>query len=197
MKFNDYLKEELEKLKEAYSGLEAEGYENGVNASANTQYYPREKNQFIEVNSTLLIPEKYYKKFMEKVFVHKGVRAYVAFLLYKYKIHIANGLVPAYSNHTTKYQEKDQNLIRVAFRPNLDDWAELKLYRVSFGMSISAFLVYLLIADFVDFAQTVSYFLGAVGISQSPDFDLSAKVYLSRKNSIYTVIFQYRKSPDS
>ena len=197
MKFNDYLKEELEKLKEAYSGLEAEGYENGVNASANTQYYPREKNQFIEVNSTLLIPEKYYKKFMEKVFVHKGVRAYVAFLLYKYKIHIANGLVPAYSNHTTKYQEKDQNLIRVAFRPNLDDWAELKLYRISFGMSISAFLVYLLIADFVDFAQTVSYFLGAVGISQSPDFDLSAKVYLSRKNSIYTVIFQYRKSPDS
>ena len=197
MKFDDYLKEELEKLKEGFWGIEAEGYENGVNISANTQYYPREKNQFIEVNSTLLIPEKYYKKFMEKVFLHKGVRAYVAHLLFKYKIHIANGLVPAYSNHTTKYQAKDQNLIRVAFRPNLDDWAELKLYRISFGMSISAFLVYLLIADFVEFAQTVSYFLAAVGISQSPQFDLWAKVYLSRKKSEYYTIFQYRNSPDS
>ena len=197
MDYKEYLKEELEKHKEKFWGLQAEGYENGMEISEDTKDYPREKDPYIDISSTLLIPEKYYEKFQEKIVSHQGVRGYVAHLLFKYKLHIANGLVPPYSNHTTKYQEKNQNLIRVAFRPRLDDWAELKLYRISFGMSISAFLVYLLIADFVDFAQTVSYFLGAVGISQSPDFDLSAKVYLSRKNSIYTVIFQYRKSPDS
>ena len=124
------------------------------------------------------------------------VRAYIAYLLRKYKIHIANGLIPSYRNHTTKYQEKNQNLIRVAFRPNLDDWAELKLYRISFGMSISAFLVYLLLADFVDFGRKISYFLVAVGISISPNFGLWAKVYLSRNKHYYTTIFQWRESPD-
>ncbi|MBP7283081.1 MAG: DUF1564 family protein [Leptospiraceae bacterium] len=196
MEFNDYLKEAVRQTKEEWSGIYGDGYENGVNISANTVHLPHEKNPFTEINSTLLIPEKYYKRFIEKVVLHQGVRAYIAHLLLKYKIHIANGLIPTYQNHTTKYQEKNQNLIKVAFRPNLDDWAELKLYRISFGMSISAFLVYLLIADFAEFAQTVSYFLGAVGIPLSPSFDLWAKVYLSRKKSIYTTVFQYRKSPD-
>jgi len=196
MEYNEYLKEKLAQAREDYFGIYADDYENGKNASENTKRFPREKNPLIEINSTLLIPEKYYKNFMEKVVLHQGVRAYVAHLLLKYKVHIANGLTPTYNNHTTKYQDKNQNLIKVAFRPNLDDWAELKLYRVCFGMSISAFLVYLLIADSVDFAQKVSYFLGAVGIPSSPNFDLWAKVYLSRKNQHYTAVFQYRNSPD-
>lgn len=194
MNFNEYLKEELEKIKENFFGLHAEGYENGKNFSAHTKRFLREKNPFIEINSTLLIPEKHYQKFLEKVSRFKGVRAYVAHLLFKYKIHIANGMLPSYCNHTTKYQEKNQNLIKVAFRPNLDDWAELKLYRVSLGMSISAILVYLLIADSVDFAESLSYFLGIVGIPQSPIFDLCAKVYLSRQKSHYSTVFQYRES---
>ncbi|MBP7280019.1 MAG: DUF1564 family protein [Leptospiraceae bacterium] len=194
MKFDEYLKKELENSKDNLWGIYAEGFENGVNVSAHTARFPREKNPLIEINSTLLIPEKYYQKFIEKVTLHQGVRAYIAYLLFKYKIHIANGMVPAYTNHTTKYQEKNQNLIKVAFRPNLDDWAELKLYRVSFGMSISAFLVYLLIADSVDFAEEMSYFMGVVGIPQSPIFDLCAKVYLSRKMSSYLIVFQYRES---
>ncbi|MBP7281769.1 MAG: DUF1564 family protein [Leptospiraceae bacterium] len=196
MEFNEYLKEKLAQATEDYFGIYADGYENGKNASENTKRFPREKNPLIEINSTLLIPEKYYKKFMEKVVYYQGVRAYVAHLLFKYKIHIANGLVPSYRNHTTKYQEKNQNLIKVAFRPNLDDWAELKLYRACFGISISAFFVYLLIADSVDFAQKISYFLGAVGIPVSSSFDLWAKVHLSRKNQCYTTIFQYRNSRD-
>nr|MBP9887770.1 hypothetical protein [Leptospiraceae bacterium] len=103
MNFNDYLKEQLAQAKEEYSGIDAEGYENGVNVSTQKMHFPREHNPFIEINSTLLIPEKYYKKFREKVVFHQGVRAYIAHLLFKYKIHIANGMIPAYSNHTTKY----------------------------------------------------------------------------------------------
>lgn len=195
MEYNEFLKQELERIKENYfGGINAEGYVDGKNISANKKNFPRENNEFIEINSTLLIPEKFYNLFKQKVAQHRGVRAYVAYLLFKYKTHIVNGMVPSYRNHTTKYQEKNQNLIKVAFRPNLDDWAELKLYRVSFGMSISAFLVYLLIADSVDFAEKLSYYLAAVGIPQIPNFDLCAKVYLSRKKSYYSTVFQYRNS---
>ncbi|HMV43699.1 MAG TPA: DUF1564 family protein, partial [Leptospiraceae bacterium] len=107
---------------------------------------------------------------------------------------ITNGLVPGYSNVTTKYQEKGQNLQKIAFRPMPQDWAELKLYRVSFGMSISAFLVYLLIADSVDFVKASSAHLATVGISEVSKFDLYAKVFLTNNRSDYTIVFQYRKS---
>lgn len=157
-------------------------------------YFPRNYCQESDFNSTLLIPEKYIAIFYQKISSHKGVRAYIAYLLKKYQIHIANGLIPGYSKVTTKYQEKGQNLQRIAFRPKPEDWAELKLYRVSFGMSISAFVVYLVIADSVDFAETFSNYLASVGISPIPQFDLFAKVQLCNKRSDYTIIFQYRKS---
>jgi hypothetical protein len=197
MNFDEMIKESIQEWKEENLwGMYAEGYKEGVNASAQTVRLPRSKNPFTEINATLLIPEKHFKQFLLRRAAYGGVRPYIAHLLRKYRLHIACGIVPTYRNHTTKYQEKDQNLIRVAFRPNLDDWAELKLYRVSFGMSISAFLVYLLLADFVDFAEKVSHYLGVVGIPQSPNLDLWAKVYLSRKKSEYTIFFQYRPSPD-
>jgi len=96
---------------------------------------------------------------------------------------------------TTKYQEKGQELQKVAFRPKPEDWAELKLYRISFGMSISAFLVYLLIADSVDFAETLSDYLTGVGITTTPNFNLTAKVYLWNERTYYATIFQYRNIP--
>jgi len=42
-------------------------------------------------------------------------------------------------------------------------------------MSISVFLVYLPIADFVDFARIISHFLAAVGIPLTPNFDFLEK----------------------
>ncbi|HNK59505.1 MAG TPA: DUF1564 family protein, partial [Leptospiraceae bacterium] len=107
--------------------------------------FPRENLNFTEFSSTLLIPERYFTLFQKKCLTNGGVRGYIAYLLSRYQIFFANGLIPGYANVTTKYQEKGQNLHKVAFRPNPEDWAELKLYRISFGMSISAFLVYLLI----------------------------------------------------
>ncbi|HNE09567.1 MAG TPA: DUF1564 family protein, partial [Leptospiraceae bacterium] len=98
-----------------------------------------------------------------------------------------------YSNITTKYQEKGQNLHKISFRPKPEDWAELKLYRISFGMSISAFIVYLLIADSVDLAETFSDYLEGVGILSIPKFDLIAKVYLFDNATYYTTIFQFHR----
>ncbi|HMV44536.1 MAG TPA: DUF1564 family protein, partial [Leptospiraceae bacterium] len=99
--------------------------------------FPCENLKLADFSSTLLIPEKYFSLLQSKINQHKGVRSYVAYLLSKYQIFIANGMIPGYSNVTTKYQDKGQNLDKVAFRPRPEDWAELKLYRVSFGMSIS------------------------------------------------------------
>ena len=150
-----------------------------------------------DIRSSILIPEKYLSLFYVKVREHRGVRAYIVYLLSKYRIHISNGLVPAYSNLTTKYQEKGQDLKKIGFRPNPADWAELKLYRVSFGMSISAFLIYLLIADSTDFAQTLSYFLWTVGIPATPSLDLAAKLYLCHNRDYYSAVFQFRESNSS
>lgn len=155
--------------------------------------FPRNHYQESDFSSTLLVPEKYITLFYQKISHHKGVRSYIAYLLNKYQIYIANGLIPSYCKVTTKYQEKGQNLQRIAFRRKPEDWAELKLYRLSFGMSISALVVYLLIADSVDFAETFSNYLTSVGISPIPQFDLFAKVQLCNKRSDYTIIFQYRK----
>ena len=177
-----------------YEGFTAENYENGKTVTKSKYKFPKENFKASDIRSSLLIPEKYLPVFKAKVREHQGVRAYISYLLYKYRIHITNGIVPAYSNLTTKYQEKDQCLKKIGFRPNPSDWAELKLYRISFGMSISAFLIYLLIADSTNFAQNLSYFLWTVGIPAVPVLDLATKVYLCENRDFYTVIFQFRQS---
>ncbi|HMW04400.1 MAG TPA: DUF1564 family protein [Leptospiraceae bacterium] len=166
---------------------------NGKTFSKQKILFPRENLKYAEFSSTLLIPIEYLDLLQSKIIKHKGIRSYVAYLLGKYQLHIANGLVPGYSNVTTKYQEKDLSLQKISFRPRPEDWAELKLYRISFGMSISAFFVYLLIADSVDFAETVSHYLSTVGIPVIANFDLTAKVYLWNQKTFYTKVFLYRK----
>lgn len=181
-------------LYSGYEGFTAEGYENGKTVTNSKYNFPKENFKASDIRSSLLIPEKYLPVFKAKVREHQGVRAYISYLLHKYRIHITNGIVPAYSNLTTKYQEKDQCLRKIGFRPNQSDWAELKLYRISFGMSISAFLIYLLIADSTNFAQNLSYFLWTVGIPAVSNLDLATKVYLCQNRDFYTVILRFRQS---
>jgi hypothetical protein len=183
----------IEKMKKEFEPLLTEDYENGKSVSNQKKVFPRKNYKLEEFSSTILIPDQYMDFFRKKIYEHKGVRAYIAYLLYKYRLHIANGIVPSYSSVTTKYQKKGQDLHKISFRPRVSDWVELKLYRVSFGMSISAFLMFLVIADYMDFARVVSYFLVAVGINTTPDLDLIAKVYLFRKKGYHSSVFQYRE----
>ncbi len=194
LSFHAAIQQELEQAKVNYVGFTADNYENGKTVTNNKQSFPKENYKASDIRSSLLIPEQHLALFRSKVREHQGVRAYIVYLLSKYRIHISNGMVPAYSNLTTKYQEKGQSLVKIGFRPNPADWAELKLYRVSFGMSISAFLIYLLIADSTDFAQTLSYFLWTVGIPAASSLDLSAKLYLCHNRDYYSAIFQFRES---
>ncbi|HRG47869.1 MAG TPA: DUF1564 family protein [Leptospiraceae bacterium] len=195
--FNEALGKALKQANERYAGFTADGYENGKTVTNRKNFFPKENYKGSDIRSSILIPEKYLSLFYTKAREHCGVRAYIVYLLAKYRIHISNGLVPAYSNLTTKYQEKGQDLKKIGFRPNPADWAELKLYRVSFGMSISAFLIYLLIADSTDFAQTLSYFLWSVGIPATPSLDLAAKLYLCHNRDYYSAVFQFRESNSS
>ena len=191
--FEQCWKEPIEKMRKEYDPLLTEDYEDGHSVSNQKKVFLRKNYKLEEFSSTILIPDQYMDFFKKKIYEHKGVRAYIAYLLYKYRLHIANGIVPSYSSVTTKYQKKGQDLHKISFRPRVSDWAELKLYRVSFGMSISSFLMFLLIADYMDFAKVVSYFLVAVGIHTTPDLDLIAKVYLFRKKSYHSTVFQYRE----
>jgi hypothetical protein len=190
--FKDLLDKELKKVRDEYYGLEAENYENGKMVSNSRTVFQREDYRLTRISSTILIPEKYLANFKKKLAHYKGVRGYITYLLSKYRIHISNGIIPAYSNLTTKYQDKNQNLQKFSFRPLAADWAELKLYRNSFGMSISALLVYLLIADFSDFAWAVSHFLMGVGIPTMVQLDLTSKVHLWDKRNYYSIVFQFR-----
>lgn len=195
--FNEALRKELDQAQAEYIGFTAKGYENGKTVTNRKISFPKENYKGSDIRSSILIPEKYLSLFYTKVREHRGVRAYIVYLLSKYRIHISNGIVPAYSNLTTKYQEKGQALKKIGFRPNPADWAELKLYRVSFGMSISAFLIYLLIADSTDFAQTLSYFLWTVGIPATSSLDLAAKLYLCHNRDYYSAVFRFRQSNSS
>ncbi len=197
LSFHEAIQQELEQTKAKFAGFTLEDYENGKTVTNNKHNFPKENYKASDIRSSLLIPEQYLTLFRSKVREHRGVRAYIVYLLSKYRIHISNGMVPAYSNLTTKYQEKGQGLVKIGFRPNPADWAELKLYRVSFGMSISAFLIYLVIADSTDFARTLSYFLWTVGIPASTNLDLAAKLYLCQDRDYYTAIFQFRESRHS
>ena len=191
--YEEAIKIGIEDYKKESFGIWAEGYRNGVTSSNKRKVFPRKNFQVEEIRSTILLPEKYLEHFQKRIVQYEGVRSYIAHLLSKYKIHISNGIVPAYSNLATKYQEKNQNLQKISFRPLAEDWAELKLYRVAFGMSISAFLVYLVIADSVDLAETVSHLLVAVGVPTLSKQDLTAKIYLWEKRSYYSIVFQVRR----
>lgn len=191
--FEQCWKEPIEKMKREFEPLLTEGYEDGRSFLNQKKVFPRKNYKLEEFSSTILIPDQYMDFFRKKIYEHKGVRAYIAYLLYKYRLHIANGIVPSYSSVTTKYQRKGQDLHKISFRPKVSDWAELKLYRVSFGMSISAFLMFLVIADYMDFARVVSYFLVAVGIHTTPNLDLIAKVNLFCNKGYHSTVFQYRE----
>jgi hypothetical protein len=194
LSFNQAIQQKLELAKENFAGFTVDDYKNGKTVTNNKYSFPKENYKASDIRSSLLIPERHLALFRTKIREHGGVRAYIVYLLSKYRIHISNGLVPAYSDLTTKYQEKGQGLVKIGFRPNPADWAELKLYRVSFGMSISAFLIYLLIVDSTDFARTLSYFLWTVGIPASKNLDLAAKLYLCQNRHYFTAIFQFRES---
>jgi len=148
----------------------------------------------IEISSSLMVPDHFVEMLKKKLKKYKGIKLYLHYLIRKYDIHIINGLIPQYSNVTTKYQDKDQNLHKLGIRPWGSDWAEMQILRSSLGISMSAIFVYLLKADSVDFAKTVSEFLVKAGIPTLPKVDLFAELRLDGEKSFFSRVLRYQKN---
>ena len=150
--------------------------------------------ELIEISSSLMIPDHLINMLTKKLKKHNGIKLYLHYLIQKYDIHIVNGLIPQYSNVTTKYQDKDQNLRKIGIRPLGSDWAEMHILRSSLGMSMSAIFVYLLKADSVEFAKTVTEFLVTAGIPTLPNINLYGEIRLEHTKSYFSRILQYQES---
>lgn len=148
----------------------------------------------IEISSSLMIPENFLSVLKTKLKKYKSIGAYLNYLLRSNKIHIVNGLLPSYCNVTTKYQEKDQNLKKVGIRALGSDWAEMQILRTSHGLSMSAIFVFLLKADFVEFARSVSEFLVNAGIPTILHIDLSGELHLEYERFYFSRVFQFKEN---
>jgi len=81
-------------------------------------------NNYQTTDSSLLIPEKFFDIFEEKT-TEISREDYFCNLLKRYKELVLSGLYPKSEKPKTAYQDKDQNLIKVNFRPSNDDWSDV------------------------------------------------------------------------
>lgn len=177
---------------------EAEVNRKGLSEDGNTFYNSERENvckdvRLIEISSSLMIPVSLVETLHIKLKKYKGLKLYLHYLLERYKIHIANGLIPHYTNVTTKYQDEDVELKKFGIRPWGSDWAELQILRVSHGLSMSAIFVYLLKVDCLDFAKTVTEYLVKAGIPSIPILEFSGEMHLLNKGFFFYRIFRYQE----
>ena len=189
--------ERAQKKVEFYTKQEAinkKGLFSDGNTFSNNQRIHKSKDMwFIEISSSLMIPENFLPLLKKKIKKYKSIAGYLSYLLRSNKIHIVNGLIPSYNNVNTKYQEKDQNLKKVGIRAKGSDWGEMQLLRVSHGLSMSAIFVFLLKADSVELAKTVSEFLVGAGIPTILRIDFSGEIHLEGDRFFFGRIFQYEE----
>lgn len=169
-------------------------FKDGKTFSKRENFVTEDNMGLIEISSSLMVPDNFMEILKKKLKKYKGIKLYLHYLVRKYDIHIINGLLPQYSNVTTKYQDKDQNLHKIGIRPLGSDWAEMQLLRSSLGMSMSAIFVYLLKADSVEFAKTVSEYLVKAGIPTLPKIDLFGEIKLESEKSLFSRVLRFQES---
>jgi len=105
--------------------------------------------------SSLLIPEKFFDIFEEKT-TEISREEYFCTLLKRYKELVLSGLYPKSEKPKTAYQDKDQNLIKVNFRPSNDDWIELGILAAWLGISRTALFTWFLTLDIASWDKILS-----------------------------------------
>lgn len=96
--------------------------------------------------STLLIPKDLIKRFDRRLKIKGGKTKYFAYLIGQYRTMLRSFSLDA-SGLKTEYQWKNQELQKINFRPQNDDWAELGAFSVASGKSRCLLFVYLLLMD--------------------------------------------------
>ncbi len=132
--------------------------------------------------STLLIPEHLVEKFLQKRLEGHGnnTSVYLRNLLSMYRIITHSGMIPKPSKIKTEYQEENQNLKRVSFRPDNSDWIELGQLAIAFGKSRCWMFTFLLSLDLAGIWEILSESSLGLAVPTSPSLELMSYLILER-----------------
>jgi hypothetical protein len=109
----------------------------------------RDREPYYRTRSTLLIPEKYYKRFFWKSpyikIGHWPLSMYFSSLMQDPQLEYKIGLLEKTGKWKKQYQEEGQRLVRVNFYPYDRDWGRLSAISNATGYSRCFIFVYLLL----------------------------------------------------
>jgi len=103
--------------------------------------------------STLLIPQKLFTRFTKRRKIYKGMKKYFAYLLRQYRLETYSGFIQDAYKVKLEYQKSGQDLKRVNFEPDNNDWVELGILAHSTGKSKALLLTTLLEIDLLGFGK--------------------------------------------
>ncbi len=94
-------------------------------------------------SASLLIPRRTWEQ-LSKILAHRLVPPanFLDFLLRKYGAAAASGMLPVSAGLRQRYQAGGQDLVRLDFRPGVQDWAALS--EISHGTGLSRCLIFVL-----------------------------------------------------
>jgi hypothetical protein len=136
--------------------------------------------------STVLVPEELILDFEAKVKVNGGMRKFLALLLDKYRILTHSGALPEACKLKTEFQDEGQDLQRVNFKPDNDDWLELGQVATFYGKSRCWIFTYLLRLEVLGFGELMEEALLTNGVPITASFQLQVALQLQRVLGIWT-----------
>ncbi|MBW0433491.1 DUF1564 family protein [Leptospira yasudae] len=89
------------------------------------------------------IPTKFYSYALKKIHQNRNLANYLKNLLQSYKFEILKNQKP-HKRERVSYQSKSLGLMRISFRPNEQDWAELRTLGRYLGTSMCKTFVLLM-----------------------------------------------------
>lgn len=138
-------------------------------------------------SSTLLIPKSLYQGYLEKKLENGNKKSvYLRNLLWMFKTITRSGLIPEPRRLKTEYQAKDQNLVKVSFRPYNDDWIELGELALAFGKSRCWMFVYLLELDILGLWDLLVKFSFTTVVPTNSNLCLKSSWIISRIKRQFT-----------
>jgi hypothetical protein len=139
-----------------------------------------------QTTSTVLVPEELLLDFEEKVKVNGGMRKFFTLLLDKYRILTHSGALPEACKLKTEFQEEGQDLQRVNFLPDNEDWLELGQVATFYGKSRCWIFTYLLRLEALGFGELMEEVLVTSGVPITVSFQLQVALQLQRVLGIWT-----------
>jgi hypothetical protein len=124
--------------------------------------------------------------FEESVKINGGVRKFLALLLDKYRILTHSGALPEACKLKTEFQDEGQDLQRVNFKPDNDDWLELGQVATFYGKSRCWIFTYLLRLEVLGFGELMEEVLLTTGVPITASFQLQVALQLQRVLGIWT-----------